>query len=558
MAQLLVGGAGHNTAVLTDLVPGPSPAIVVTPEYAFGHGDWAELDALVRQQQRPLVLIAGFGATVAATVEAWAQEEGATTRRLTWNAQTAQLSAVRPVNGAWCWIHGFGLDTTCVVFLKNHMEQGTELVALEWIQSGSHLLRVSFEDLDLFPLICADMVQTFAEGDATAVHRVRAALQGEVGGKPALITGSLLQGVPSNPNWAVAVDNWLNQATLGRAALVALSNISVDQPVFDEEQDSWRSLTGVFGRMTVMPHNQTSVRVARGVGTPSVRGSVLRTTAPYAAGGQLSWGPHPVTGDRFYWQAGMGAPIDGGGFAVPVDRPPTIECTELARFTRRVPAEQAWCPRVGTGLNLIRTHVESGAPPEGEELLTSLLRGVSNDGRCAADQVAREPHGSALRQGLHSLATLVSEDAHFGWRTDQGKTGQLTLGQAVANVLVWRDPSLSGLQMKHALGAWAQEPEEHPPLLVLAAGPHGQLPEGTLVGHPRDNIEAAPDSAAALSADGGLADDPTDITQRRALRSVACVSLERVTDLYVNYEADEDAARMAALVDYLTLAAQAA
>ena len=169
MAHLLAGGDDHNNAVLTHLAPGLNPAVVVAPEYAFGHADWAELDALVRHQNRPLVLIAGFGATAAGTVETWAQGAGDTARRLSWNPQAAQLSPVRPVNGAWCWIHGFGLDTTCVVFLKNHMEQGTELVALEWIQSGSHLLRVSFEDLDLFPLICADMVQTFADGDGTAV-----------------------------------------------------------------------------------------------------------------------------------------------------------------------------------------------------------------------------------------------------------------------------------------------------------------------------------------------------------------------------------------------------
>ena len=242
-----------------------------------------------------------------------------------------------------------------------------------------------------------------------------------------------------------------------------------------------------------------------------------------------------------------------------MDRPPTIDCAELARFTRRIPAEQAWCPRVGAGLDLIRTHIESGAPPKADELLTSLLRGVSGDARCGADQVAKEPNGSALKQSLHSLATLVSENAHFSWRANGGQAGQLVLAGVEANVLVWRDPDLSGLQMKHALGAMdAGTRGTSHRLSCWPQGHMAQLPEGHLTGHPRDNIEAGPDSTAGLDVGGGLADDPTDITQRRTVRSVACVSLQRVTDLYVNYEAEQDAGRMTALVEHLTQAAQAA
>ncbi len=559
MAQLLAGGGDHAAPVITTFAPGQGPVVIVAPEYAFGHSDWPELDALVRQQQRPLVLIAGFGATPANQVEGWAAGTGETVRQLTWNPATAALAGPRPVNGAWCWVHGFGLETTCAVLLKNHMEQGNELVALEWIQQGTHLLRVKFEDLDLFPLICADLVQSLADGDQTAIRRVQSALAAEgESATPVLVTGSLLQGVPSNPNWGIAIDSWLNVATLGRPALFAIANVAIDRPQYPESQDAWRSLTGVFGRMSALPSNQANLRVTRAVGTQNVRGVVLRLTSPYAAAGSLAWPPYVPTGEKFYWHAGMGAALAADGIQAPVARPPEPVVTELHRFTRRVPVGDDWCPRVKSGLTAIGSHLASGQLPEAKELLSSLLRGVMGDLACGVDEVANDPHGTALTQALQSLATLISETERFAWRPIAGQSGQLVLPEAGVNVLVWRDPSQSGRQITHLLGAWTKEAIEHPPLIVLAAGPHGQIQEGKILGHPRDNFAAPPEADANLPAAGSLADSPGDITESRARRQVTCVRLERITEIYIDYEAGEDAARMAAFIEHLIQSAQVA
>lgn len=559
MSQLLSGGGDHADPVLATFAPGQGPVVIVAPEYAFGHGDWAELDALVRQQQRPVVLVAGFGATPANQVEAWVDGVGETARELTWNPATAGLAGPRPVNGAWCWVHGFGVDTTCAVLLKNHMEQGTELVALEWIQPGTHLLRLTFEDLDIFPLICADLVQSLADGDQTAIRRVQSVLAAEGDSPtPVLVLGSLLQGVPSNPNWGIAIDNWLNVATLGRPALFAIANVAIDRPQYPESQDAWRSLTGVFGRMSVLPSNQANLRVTRAVGTQNVRGAVLRQTSPYAAAGPLAWPPYVPTGERFFWHAGMGARVAAGGFQAPIARPPETVVTELHRFTRRVPVGDHWCPRVKAGLTDIRTHLDTGQLPEAKELLSSLLHGVMGDLACGVDEVANDPNGTALTQALHSLATLISEAERFAWRPVVGQSGQLVLPEVGANILVWRDPAQSGRQITHLLGAWTKEAVEHPPLIVLAAGPHGQVQEGRILGHPRDNFAAPPEADANLPAAGSLADSLGDITESRARREVTCVRLERITELYVDYEPGEDAARMTAFIEHLIQSAQAA
>ncbi|MQB09394.1 hypothetical protein DXT96_05895 [Agrobacterium sp. ICMP 6402] len=559
LKDLLTGGGVHAGPVLRDIAPGTSPVIIVTPEYSFGHGDWAELDELIRQQQRPIVLIAGFGATPAADVQAWATEAGETARRLSWDPDSAQLSPARPINGAWCWLHGFGLDTTCAVLIKNHMEQTSELVSLEWIQAGTHLLQVSFDDLDLFPVICADMVQTFAQGEETAVHRVRAALQDSAApDKPILITGSLVQREPSNANWAVAIDTWLHHIAPGRATLVALANVAIDSPVWPEAQDSWRSLTGAFARMTSIPKNQANLRVARGVATPSVRGAVLRLTSPYAAGGPLCWPPYGPTGEQFFWHAAMGTPLETTGILPPVLRPPEIDQVELTRFTRRAPVEETWCPRVAAGLTFVRQHIDSNAAPRAAELLAGLLHGVRVDDRCSPDKVAEDPRGAALAKAVHSLATLLTEADAFAWRSGVGQVGQLVLQGTGANILVWCDSVLSGRQIRHAVGAWAEEPKTHPPLVVLAGGQYGQIEEGPVVGHPRDNIASGPDSRAHFNLGGGLADNAGDITELRSVRSAALLRLDRLIELYVDYEAAQDDQRMADLIERLAQAAQAA
>jgi hypothetical protein len=123
--------------------------------------------------------------------------------------------------------------------------------------------------------------------------------------------------------------------------------------------------------------------------------------------------------------------------------------------------------------------------------------------------------------------------------------------------LVWRDPTQSGRQIGHAVGEWTDGPE-HPTLVVLAKSQYGQVEEGAAVRHPRDNIASGPDSGSPLKLGGGLADHASDITECRGVRKAVLVRLDRLIELYVDYEAAQDAQRMAELIEVLAQAAQAA
>ncbi|PZU59674.1 MAG: hypothetical protein DI552_05640 [Brevundimonas sp.] len=554
LRHLLAGGDGHERPVLADLASGLQPVVIVAPEYACGHGDWEEIDALVRAANRPIILVVGFGATPAEQVFAWSDGNGETARMLGWNRQTHPLSELRPINGAWCWIHGFGADTACIVLLKNHMEQSTELAQVEWIQGGDHLLKVVFGDVDVFPIICADLVQTLADGPGTAARRVRSHI--EAGGtpdRPILITGSLEQAVPSNANWAVAIDTWLNQITLGRPALFAISNVSIDDPAPDETVDRWRSLTGVFGRMTAMPKNQKPLRVSRNIETDNVRGVVVRQSSPYVASGMLKWPPYGPTGDQYYFHAPMGVSVIDQGIPVPVARPPDIPDTELARFLRRYPAQAGWCPCVGDGLQAMGVHLEATGSPAGREFLTSLLNGVSTKALGDPDSMHAPETSVALAQGLHGLATLVSCE-QTDWRTGDGEVGQLNLPDQAMNVLVWRDSKLTGPQIRHELGDWAGRGGPHPPLVVVTSGPRTAPDEGVVEPHPRDNIASPPQNAEGLQVAGDLADAAQDVTERRGRRLVACVRLDRVAEVYESSNAAQNADNLTGLIDRLSSA----
>ncbi|MCT8003789.1 hypothetical protein NZL82_18100 [Sphingomonas sanguinis] len=69
--DLLVGGPDHAAPALQRMIPGADPVLVVAPEYTFGSSDWAQIDALVRAATRPIILLAGFGATIGQSVLDW-------------------------------------------------------------------------------------------------------------------------------------------------------------------------------------------------------------------------------------------------------------------------------------------------------------------------------------------------------------------------------------------------------------------------------------------------------------------------------------------------------
>lgn len=548
LRDLLVGGPGHPDPALQHMLPGAEPVVIVAPEYAFGSGDWSAVDAIVRAVSRPIVLLAGFGATPGQVILDWHHASGpcGTSRHLAWREADGSISGPRRVNGGWCWIHNPGETTHCIAHLKNVLEQAVEAVQLPDLQGGRTIVQLGFADVDLFPLICADLLQPAAQDTESPQGRIRQLLDATLPGRPALVVGSLLQR-GFNVNWAAAINSLLNTVLVGRPGAVALCNIAHDHPLADEFHDKWRSLSGVYVPFDALPKGQQNLPVARALNDLGIAGAVVRQTYACATSGLLSWGPFTPVNGQFAWHGDMTCRVGMGGLVAPVKIAPKPAACEIGRFLRRHPPAQGSAPRLQEGIDLIMVQVDGHTAPTPASLLDQTLSGVDGVKKLDPDRLHEGELTSAFKAGIHSLAALKAIDG-VGWQANATFTGQLRIEAQQKHLLVWRSPDKSPRAMQRDLAAWRLQPGDHPSLIVLGAGPNGDLADAEIVDDRRDDISLAPAPDAPLAVGGSLAPQHGDFTTARGRRRVAGLGLAHVANIYADYDAASDTQRVAALL----------
>ncbi len=546
--QLLAGGGGHAGAALSEMAPGNEAVLVVFPEFAFGSTDWEALDTAIRGSPRPLVVIAGFGATAGNWILDWAESatgNDQTRRRLAWNQAGEPengISGIRRVNGGWCWVHVPG-ETHCITYLKTIAEQNVEAVLLSDLQFGRWITHLRFNDVDLFPLICADMLQLPGDHPDSAQARIAEALQTVPTNRPAMVVGSLLQH-GYNVNWVRAIDSLLVHVLAGRPGLVALANVADDHVFANEAEDQWRSLTGVFGKWDELTKGQANLPCGRRVSTAGVVGAVVRHSDPMVTSGVADWGPYGPVDGKFVWHTEMLCPVDGAGLVAPLSLPPLPHACELRRFLRRYPGDPNWSPRLRQGSNSIGAHLAAATPPQAKQILNELLHGPGG-GTADPDALHEVAQQQAAQHGLHALATLTTL-AGIEWQPAAGLQGQLRQNESGHHLLVWRDARKTKTQMRAILSNWQQQAGEHPALIVLAQSPFGDIDEGAVVEARRDDFSAAP--AAATGAGGGLTALRADYTAPRGRRRASVISLAAIASVYAdNAPGTDDAPSIDAL-----------
>ncbi|MCU1275275.1 MAG: hypothetical protein JWO48_2706 [Bryobacterales bacterium] len=560
LRDLLTGDASrHASPVLRELIPQVLPTIVLMPELAAGSPDWIHIDESVRSTARPLVLLVGFGATPGRWVLDWANRREAatspTTREVAWN-QGAQhgIAETRAVNGGWCWLHNFGGGTRCITFLKNHPEQSEEAVHFATLQYGNALLHLKFLDLDLFPLICADLVQPLTAGPDVAQSKLATFLQeDQETTRPILVAGLLMQREPSNFNWGIAIDSILQGVAPHRRVAFSCVNQAFGEPAADELVDRWRSLSGVFTRRTHLVKLQKGLPAGRPIIAGGIAGMLTRESAACVVAGAVAWPPYGPTTDAFVWHPDVYFPLNQDGIVSPT-APPRSKCTfELERFIDRFPSEPGWSPRVAAGLASIKQYLNASHSPTAQRVLDSILEGTERTAEHDCDLVGDHSVRSAIEESMHALAILVTLEG-VDWQRNGNFDGQLQRADDT-NLLVWRAPTLSGRAMRRALSRWMQLPGEHAHLIVIGEAARGTLAEGTVTVSRRDDLAEPPPSGLAVGADGALAAMAGDITEPRPSRSAACIRLARVADFYMEYAAADEPARLAALIGSLRTAA---
>ncbi|WP_460065922.1 ABC-three component system protein [Pseudomonas sp. S2_H08] len=528
LQHLLDGGGNHPQAVLTEMIPRSDFVLLIAPEFAFGFVDWTSIDALVRKSKRPLIVVAGFGASKGKRLRDWvdiSHEDDLTHRHLSWCLQDGPLSNSKPVNGGWCWVHQPGIRTDCITFLKNTAEQAHEAVKFPNMQYGKEVLHIKFNDLDYFPLICADMLCSVTANQNSAQAKIKEALQVDDRAKtPVLVTGSLWQ-QGYNTNWEAAIGDILNHVMIGRPGAVALCNVAYDVPSENEESDKWRSLSGVYVKFTDHPKKQKNLPAGRALGTASISGVVIRESGACAAGGQLGWSPfNPIDGN-FIWHPDVLYKIADTGLVPEEELSVGPFSCEIQRYLRRFPSKKQWNPCVAEGIELIKIKAATSDEKQLSRFVASILHGIDLHIKTDPDDLHSHDVCHAYLDGIYAIATLKTLDG-IEWQNNIEQLGHM-VSSGKRNILVWNERELSSKALIRKIEVWLTDTAPHPALIIFAGNYGGTMKEGQVKQRRRTDITTSTPKAEI------------EITSPRNRRRAACYSLTSISDAYLDFDPSE-------------------
>ncbi|HRE04636.1 MAG TPA: hypothetical protein PKX00_03440 [Opitutaceae bacterium] len=307
-------------------------AVVLFPEFAFGSGDFAAVDALIREQTEPVVTIAGFGAVRGDVLRAQIQ---AGQVQCGWATGLPAIEATKRYNAAWCWIHDprrHDADVhRCFVILKNWPDQREERVNIPDIAQGTAAVRLVADDCIIFPVICADVLCVAADGPH---ERIAASIRASaaVSHKMILVPVMMLDGKPSHGAWRTRIADLIAAAPL-KVAVVTCNHVSV-APLASEDDDQVRCLSGALvAQSQYSPDHRETPHPVRPVKFGAVAGYVLRSPAPGIVTGDFIWREVGLV-NRFIWLPNSRGILEGANWVSTIESPVQIETLR-------------WCERIG-------------------------------------------------------------------------------------------------------------------------------------------------------------------------------------------------------------------
>lgn len=454
-------------------------AVVLFPEFAFGSDDFAELDGLVRQQSREVMVFAGFGAVrgdrLAGQILGGHVQCG-------WQAGLAALDATKRYNAAWCWIHDprqqGPSSHRCYVLLKNWPEQRHERVDIANFGSGVETVRLDADDCTIFPVICADIL---ADVPNSVHERIAANIRANsLDRKNILVPVLMLDSKPSHAAWRSRLENMIQVSSL-KLAIVTCNHISV-LPLVSEEDDQCRCLSGAFvSTQQFSPDHRETPHPVRPIKVSGIAGYVLRSTDPGIAAGDFVWREIGLA-NRFIWLPNMRITLDGASLVDAIASPTQVE---MQRWCHRVRCP-VWLNSDGPGANFLNAgyakigvalkvaSVAKAIWPEaltGRELDNNFSRrldsaGVSNSLRTALDE-AYLIAGSVMQAPGYVFEPLTNP-GHFH-RPEMGD-------HAARDVVIWSSPDkLTDNQLQTLKGAVLNGRYKRA-VVVVARGAGGSVP----------------------------------------------------------------------------------
>ena len=478
----------------------PSPAdtaLVLIPECAITISNWERVDELVRGLTRTAIVIAGLGYVSSAELKEWrnAQPDNdtATRRIFGFKERTGIGTPNMFFNTACSWIHHRDGRTSCVISLKNFLEQREEALKEEGLEEGCELLCLAAPDLVIYPLICAEFTCT-REGDRP-LDRVARDIPGRVGGRKVLVAGLAYQHHEVHTLWQRGIYA-ATGAARGIPVVAAIVNNALWFSHPDEIKDKWRCLTGVYVDRSHLLSQEALPPVRCLADDNTVFGVLARTNLPGVFTGKLSW-DFGRGGTRFVWRATRRALAAADGRLLEADLGDAYR-DELYRSIRRFSPshttlasedEKQKARNREAALHEVDNHLNGHDQPDAKRLTTTLLHGL----RSHMEHEEVDPdtlfinHGPLMR-GLCAIGAIKGTES-TRWQADVSQEGQLIDAARRVNILVWSDPDHGCRAISRTIERWARDFPGKRPLLILAEGNSGEFEnEGMVKATHRGNI----------------------------------------------------------------------
>ena len=478
-------------------------ALVLIPECAITISNWERVDELVRGLTRTAIVIAGLGYASSAELKAWKEaqpdNESATKRIFGFNKREGIGTPNMFFNTACTWIHHADGRTSCVVSLKNFLEQREEALKEEGLEEGSELLCLVAPDLVIYPLICAEFTCT-REGDRP-LDRVARDIPGRVGGRKVLVAGLAYQDNEVHTLWQRGIYA-ATGAARGIPVVAAIVNNALWFSHADEMKDKWRCLTGVYVDKSHLLSQEVLPPVRCLADDNTVFGVLARTNMPGVFAGKLSW-DFGRGGTRFVWRATRRALAATDGRLLEADLGDAYR-DELHRSIRRFSpshtplAAEDEKLKAGNGqaaLDEVDRHLNGHDQPDARRLATTLFHGLRAELECeAVDPDTIFLKNAHLMRGLRAIGAIKGRGS-TRWQPDVSQEGQLIDSARRVNILVWSDPDHGCLAISRTIERWARDFPGKRPLLILAEGNGGEFEiEGMVKAAHRGNITSPRDT----------------------------------------------------------------
>ena len=478
-------------------------ALVLIPECAITIANWERVDEMVRGLTRTAIVIGGLGYVSSAELKQWKEaqsdNESATKRIFGFHERDSIGTPNMFFNTACSWIHHADGRTSCVISLKNFLEQREEALKEEGLEEGSELLCLIAPDLVIYPLICAEFTCT-REGDRP-LDRVARDISLKVGGQRVLVAGLAYQNNEVHTLWQRGIYA-ATGAARGIPVLAAIVNNALWFSHPDEMKDKWRCLTGVYVDKSHLLSQEGLPPVRCLADDNTVFGVLARTNMPGVFAGKLSW-DFGGGGTRFVWRATRRALASSDGRLLEPDLGDAFR-DELQRAVRRfspsnapvaVEDEKQKAGNEQVALNEVDNHLNGRDQPDAKRLVYTVLHGLRAcmEGEEIDPDTLFDKHDHLMR-GLRAIGSIKGRGSTL-WQHDVSQEGQLIDSARRVNILVWSDPDHGRLAISRTIEIWSRDFPGKRPLLVLAEGKGGEFEmEGMVKATHRGNITSPRDT----------------------------------------------------------------